>query len=69
MLTFRPATVADIPALSAIRLAVQENRLSDPARITRQMYEDYLDRLGRTWVYTLTCPAAGRAENRPEQTL
>ncbi|WP_342399174.1 GNAT family N-acetyltransferase [Paucibacter sediminis] len=49
-LSFRPATLADIPAMSAIRIAVQENRLSNPARITRQMYEDYLHRLGRGWV-------------------
>jgi ribosomal protein S18 acetylase RimI-like enzyme len=49
-LEFRRATAADIPAMSAIRLAVRENALSDPGRITRQMYEDYLDRLGRGWV-------------------
>ncbi len=49
-LTLRLATAADIPAMSAIRLAVRENRLSDPTRITRKMYEDYLDRLGRSWV-------------------
>jgi len=54
-LNFRPATLADIPAMSAIRIAVQENRLSNPARITRQMYEDYLHRLGRGWV----CELAG----------
>jgi GNAT superfamily N-acetyltransferase len=49
-LEFRRAASADIPAMSAIRLAVRENALSDPGRITRQMYEDYLDRLGRGWV-------------------
>ncbi len=47
---FRLATVADIPAMSGIRIAVRENALSNPARITRQMYEDYLERLGRGWV-------------------
>lgn len=52
-LTFRPATLADIPAMAAIRSAVQENRLSNPARITRQMYADYLRRLGRGWVCEL----------------
>ncbi|SFC87667.1 Acetyltransferase (GNAT) family protein [Massilia yuzhufengensis] len=36
--------------MSAIRLAVRENVLRDPARVTLQMYEDYLDRLGRGWV-------------------
>jgi GNAT superfamily N-acetyltransferase len=42
--------MADIPAMSAIRLAVTENVLSDPGRVTRQMYEDYLDKLGCGWV-------------------
>jgi hypothetical protein len=28
--------------MSRIRLALTENRLSDPARITREMYEEYL---------------------------
>jgi len=46
----RRAGSADIPAMSAIRLSVTENVLSDPARVTLQMYEDYLDRDGRGWV-------------------
>lgn len=48
--TVRRATLDDIPAMSAIRLAVSENVLSDPSRITGQMYEDYLELLGRGWV-------------------
>jgi len=47
---YRRAERADIPAMSAIRLAVTENVLSDPGRITAAMYEDYLDRSGRGWV-------------------
>jgi GNAT superfamily N-acetyltransferase len=47
---FRRATSADIPAMSRIRLAVTENTLSDPTRITHSMYEDYLERSGRGWV-------------------
>ena len=50
ILTFRVATQTDIPAMSRIRLAVTENVLSNPARITNQMYEDYLEKLGRGWV-------------------
>ncbi len=50
LLTFRRATRGDIPELSHIRLSVRENVLSNPALITSQMYEDHLDRLGRTWV-------------------
>ncbi len=47
---FRQANADDIPAMSRIRLAVNENRLRDPSRITRQMYEDFLERDGRGWV-------------------
>ncbi|MES2322194.1 MAG: GNAT family N-acetyltransferase [Pseudomonadota bacterium] len=49
-LLLRAACEADIPAMSVIRLAVTENRLSDPGRITRQMYVDYLEECGRSWV-------------------
>jgi GNAT superfamily N-acetyltransferase len=48
--TLRRATAADIPAMSRIRLAVRENALSNPARITEAMYVDHLDALGRGWV-------------------
>jgi GNAT superfamily N-acetyltransferase len=41
--------------MAAIRLAVSENRLSDPSRVTSAMYHDYLSRLGKTWV----CEADG----------
>lgn len=46
----RPATHQDIAAMSAIRMAVKENILSDPKKVTLQMYEDYLHKLGRGWV-------------------
>ena len=51
--TYRQATSADIPAMSVIRLAVKENALTNPLAITQQMYEDYLDKLGRGWVCEL----------------
>ena len=47
---FRRAEIADIPAISEIRLAVTENVLSNPSSITPKMCEDYLDALGRGWV-------------------
>ena len=47
---FRRATSADIPAMSRIRLCVTENTLSDPTRITYEMYEDFLENAGRGWV-------------------
>ncbi|HJV01464.1 MAG TPA: GNAT family N-acetyltransferase [Burkholderiaceae bacterium] len=50
---FRQARVADIAAMSAIRLSVTENALSNPARITERMYRDYLAALGRGWVVEL----------------
>ena len=49
-LLYRQAFAADIPAMAVIRLSVSENRLSDPGRITVAMYEDYLERLGKSWV-------------------
>lgn len=49
-MNLRQATLLDIPAMSAIRLSVKENILSDPSRVTEQMYRDYLERLGRGWV-------------------
>ena len=49
-LIFREALAGDVPAMSAIRLAVTENRLSDPSRVTTAMYHDYLERLGKSWV-------------------
>ena len=48
--TFRAATIGDIPAMSAVRLAVKENVLSNPARITREMYADHVNGRGRSWV-------------------
>jgi GNAT superfamily N-acetyltransferase len=47
---FRRATSGDIPAMSRIRLAVTENTLSNPARVTNEMYEDFLEQSGRGWV-------------------
>ena len=47
---FRRANSKDIAAMSRIRLAVTENVLSDPARATPAMYEDFLEKSGRGWV-------------------
>lgn len=56
---FRQASLADIPAMSIIRLGVTENVLSDPARVTMAMYVDYLDKLGRSWVCEVDGNIAG----------
>lgn len=47
---FREAVCADILQMSRIRLAVTENVLRDPTRITPQMYADFLEKDGRGWV-------------------
>lgn len=49
-MTLRQATQSDIPAMQRVRLAVRENALSDPARITETDYIAALQDLGRTWV-------------------
>lgn len=46
----RLATLQDIPRMSEIRLAVRENQLSDPGRITVADYEDFVQGRGRSWV-------------------
>jgi GNAT superfamily N-acetyltransferase len=56
---FREARTEDIPAMSELRLSVRENALSDPGRITFEMYEDYLDERGRTWLCEIDGKIAG----------
>jgi GNAT superfamily N-acetyltransferase len=46
----REARRADIPAMSAVRLAVTENVLSNPNRITAADYEAFCFRRGKGWV-------------------
>ena len=46
----RQATESDIPAMHRVRLAVRENTLSDPHRITVAEYAAALEDSGRTWV-------------------
>jgi GNAT superfamily N-acetyltransferase len=49
-MSLRIATMADIPAMHRVRMAVRENRLSDPSRIAEGDYAEHLGVLGRTWV-------------------
>ena len=46
----REAQLADIAPMSAVRLAVKENVLSDPALVTYADYVDHLARRGKGWV-------------------
>jgi GNAT superfamily N-acetyltransferase len=50
MSSLRLATADDIPAMHRVRVAVRENRLSDPSRITSSDYAAAMNQLGRTWV-------------------
>lgn len=47
----RLATVSDIGAMQAIRLAVAENRLRHPARATTEQYRQMLRERGKGWVF------------------
>ena len=60
-MTPRQATEADIPAMQRVRLAVRENALSDPTRITEADYLAALEQRGRTWVVEADGEIAGFA--------
>src|SRR5262245_2411594 len=49
-MTLRIATRSDIPGMHHVRLAVRENTLSTPGRITEADYIAALENLGRGWV-------------------
>ena len=49
-MNFREALLTDIPHMMAVRLAVKENALSDPALITPEDYSAYLSERGKGWV-------------------
>ena|ERR1044071_4402255 len=49
-MTFREATTADITGMHVVRVAVLENRLSNPALITPKDYEEFIIRRGKGWV-------------------
>lgn len=48
---YREANLEDINALSEVRLSVKENALSNPNRITFEMYQRYLTEIGKGWLY------------------
>ena len=47
----RVATAADWKQIHRVRMAVRENVLSDPSRVTQRDYEEMLGRDGRGWVH------------------
>lgn len=58
-MVFREADVEDIPALSEIRLSVTENILSDPRKVTPEMFAAYLSVSGKGWVCEIDGEAVG----------
>lgn len=49
-ITYRPAQLADIPAMHRVRFAVRENPLNNPLLVTEADYADMLQRRGAGWV-------------------
>lgn len=49
-MNFREAKMEDISALSEVRQSVRENVLSDPRKVTRELYESYLVKSGKGWL-------------------
>ena len=61
MHTIRAMHPADVPAAHIIRLAVRENRLSDPSVVTEQDYHDFMARDTMNWVCEVNGELAGFA--------
>ena len=57
-LHYREATAEDIPAMTVVRFAVRENRLSDPTWLTQQMWLDGLAASGNA--NSFVCERDGR---------
>lgn len=55
----RPAAPRDVAAMHAVRIAVRENRLTDPSRITPDQYERRLAQPGAAWVAEVDGVVAG----------
>ena len=60
-MVIREASPDDIENLQAIRNAVIENALSDPGRIPREEYEDYLTTKGKGWLCEINNEVVGFA--------
>jgi len=57
---FREATLADIPQIMVVRMAVRENRLSNPDLVLPYT-ADYLTRRGKGWVCEVASTIVGFA--------
>lgn len=61
VMRIRQASLADYEQIHAVRMAVKENVLSDPAKVTFQDYENMLLSAGRGWVCELRDKIVGFA--------
>ncbi|MBC5774055.1 GNAT family N-acetyltransferase [Pontibacter sp. KCTC 32443] len=52
-MVFRQASIADIAGMSRVRMAVKENVLSNPDRVTLEDYREMLEENGAGWVCEL----------------
>jgi GNAT superfamily N-acetyltransferase len=60
-MTIREAVVADIRQMQAVRNAVKENTLSDPALVTDKDCEEFITIRGKGWVCEMHGQIAGFA--------
>lgn len=60
-MTIRIATRTDIPAMHRVRLAVTQNRLSDPQSVTPADYARAMTALGHGWVAEVSDTLVGFA--------
>jgi len=60
-MNYREATITDIPQIQAVRHAVKENTLSDPALVPDSDVEDYIIRRGKGWVCEINNKIVGFA--------
>ncbi|MER2998554.1 GNAT family N-acetyltransferase [Pontibacter populi] len=58
---FRKAIIADIPGMSRVRMAVKENVLSNPDRVTAEDYWEMLEDKGAGWVCEIAQTIVGFA--------
>lgn len=66
----REAQLSDIPAMHRIRLAVKENILSDPSRVTEADYGPFLTHQGKGWVAEVEGQLVGFSIlNLPDQSV
>ncbi len=63
---YREAKIEDIAALSEVRLSVKENALSNPQRITFEMYRTYLSEIGKGWLCEINGNVVGFSVASPE---